>query len=114
MSRAIGVLAPEHLAIGLVEEAKLVAPLRIYPEPGKGSDDLRGMPAEDIGECIVRQIRALVGSEAIGAVGVGFPGIIRGGVIEESPNLQQVKGLNLQAAISSALREIHIEASVVI
>jgi glucokinase len=114
MSRTIGVLAPEHLAIGLVEGAKLIAPLRIYPEPGKGSDDLRGMPAEDIGECIVREIRALEGSETIGGVGVGFPGVIRGGIIEESPNLQQVKGLNLQAAISCALREMHIEAAVFI
>jgi predicted NBD/HSP70 family sugar kinase len=35
-------------------------------------------------------------------VGVGFPGITRDGIIEESPNLQQVKGLNLQAILSSA------------
>ena len=33
-------------------------------------------------------------------IGVGFPGITREGVIEESPNLQQVKGLNLQAILS--------------
>ena len=54
MSRTIGVLAPGHLAIGLVEGAKLIGPLRTYPEPGKElDDDLRGMPAEDIADCIV-------------------------------------------------------------
>jgi predicted NBD/HSP70 family sugar kinase len=31
-----------------------------------------------------------------------MPGIIRGGVIEESPNLEQMKGLNLGALLSAA------------
>jgi predicted NBD/HSP70 family sugar kinase len=36
-------------------------------------------------------------------VGVGFPGLIREGVVEESPNLQQMKGFRLQEAVESAL-----------
>ena len=115
MSRTIGVLAPGHLAIGLVEGAKLIGPLRTYPEPGKElDDDLRGMPAEDIADCIFRQIQAVAGEESIAAVGVGFPGLIRGGVIEESPNLQQVKGLNLQMALSTALRQAGVDAQVLV
>jgi predicted NBD/HSP70 family sugar kinase len=35
-------------------------------------------------------------------VGVGFPGIIREGVVEESPNLQQIKGFRLRDALESA------------
>jgi glucokinase len=115
MSRTIGVLALGHLAIGLVEGAKLIGPLRTYPEPGKELDhDLRGMPAEDIADCIFRQIQAVAGEESIAAVGVGFPGLIRGGVIEESPNLQQVKGLNLQMALSTALRQAGGDAQVLV
>jgi hypothetical protein len=34
---------------------------------------------------------------------VGFPGIIREGVAEESPNLQQIKGFHLREAVESAL-----------
>ena len=33
---------------------------------------------------------------------MGFPGIIRDGVVEESPNLQHVKGFHLARAISAA------------
>jgi predicted NBD/HSP70 family sugar kinase len=38
-------------------------------------------------------------------LGVGFPGIIREGVIEESPNLQQIKGFRLQSALEQILAD---------
>jgi glucokinase len=112
MSRAIGVLAPEHLATGLVEGTKLLGSLRIFPEQAKGADDLRGMPAEDIANCILRQVLAVGQGETISAVGIGFPGVIRSGEVEESPNLQQVKGLNLQTTLASALRHAGLELPV--
>jgi glucokinase len=112
MSRTIGVLAPEHLAVGLVEGNKLVGSLRIYPEPEKERDDLRGMPAEHVADCILQQIQAVRQGEPIGAVGIGFPGLIRNGVIEESPNLQQLKGLNLGVTLSSALRNVDVNVPV--
>ncbi len=100
--RTIGVLAAEHVAVGLVEDHKVVGSLRMFPEQGE-KDTLQGMPAEDIGQCIRKQIELVGKGEPIQAIGVGFPGIIRNGIIQESPNLQQVKGLNLQATLSSAL-----------
>jgi predicted NBD/HSP70 family sugar kinase len=42
--------------------------------------------------------------EKIHAIGLGFPGVIRDGIVEDSPNLQQVKGFNLQGALGGALR----------
>lgn len=104
MRRTIGVLTAEHVAVGLVENHKLVGSLRMFPEQGE-KETLQAMPAEDIGQCIRKQIELVGGGEPIQAIGVGFPGIIRDGVIQESPNLQQVKGLNLQATLSSALRQ---------
>ena len=105
-------LAPEHLAVGLVEGSKLVGSLRIYPEPERESDDLRGMPAEHVADCSLQQIQAVRQGEPIGAVGIGFPGLIRNGVIEESPNLQQLKGLNLGVTLSSALRNVEVNVPV--
>src|SRR6266404_2046187 len=61
------------------------------------------MPAEGIVDCIRRQVEKVAGGEKIEAIGIGFPGIIRAGVVEDSPNLHQVKGFALQAALSSAL-----------
>ena len=102
MERQIGVLAAEHLAAGLVEGAKLVGSLHLYPSE-RAQPDLQAMPAETIAAAIGEMVEAVGRGEAIQAIGVGFPGIIRDGVIEDSPNLQQVKGFHLQATLSSVL-----------
>jgi len=48
-------------------------------------------------------VKAIAKGEKLDAVGIGFPGIIRNGVAEESPNLQQMKGFHLQNAVEGAL-----------
>jgi glucokinase len=104
MQRHIGVLAAEHLAVGLVEGARVVGSLRVYPSESAQAQ-IQVMPAEDIGNAIRAEVELVGRGEAVQAIGVGFPGIIRDGVIEDSPNLQQTKGFNLQAVLSSALRQ---------
>ena len=101
MRRTVGVLVMEHIAVGLVEDNKIVGSLQLYPERGTSLDALQAMPAEGIGECIRQQIASVSKGEKIHAIGLGFPGIIRNGVVEDSPNLHQVKGFHLQAALSS-------------
>src|SRR6266571_2986203 len=103
MRRTVGVLVMEHIAVGLVEGDKVVDPLNIFPEKSQTLDPLQSMPAESIVECVRRQAEKVADGEKIEAIGIGFPGIIRSGIVEESPNLQQVKGFALQAALSSAL-----------
>jgi glucokinase len=114
MRRTLGVLATEHIAVGLVENNQLVGPVRVYPEQGDPSDILQGMPAESIGQCIREQIERVGQGERVEAIGVGFPGIIREGVIEESPNLHQVKGLNLKSSLSPALRHNDLSVPVAV
>src|SRR2546422_6680115 len=103
MRRTVGVLVMEHIAVGLVEGHKVVGPLNIYPEKSQMLDPLQSMPAEGIVDCIRRQVEKVARGEKIEAIGIGFPGIIRNGVVEDSPNLHQAKGFPLQAALSSAL-----------
>ena len=103
MRRTAGVLVMEHIAVGMVEGDKVVGPLRIYPEKGNSVDALLSMPADRIAECIAQQLQELGKEEKIQAIGLGFPGVIRDGVVEDSPNLQQVKGFHLQGALSGAL-----------
>src|SRR5579864_4053140 len=100
MLRQIGVLAAEHLAVGLVEGAQLIGSLHLYPS-AKTQPGLQALPAEAIAQTILELVGTVSGGERIEAVGVGFPGIIRDGVIAESPNLQQAKGFNLQATLSA-------------
>src|SRR6516165_8557584 len=104
MEAAIGILAAQHVAAGLVEGNKVSGSVRTFPESSAKSETLQGMPAENIAQCIREQIEVLGKGREVGAIGVGFPGIIRDGIIQESPNLQQVKGLNLQSLLASALQ----------
>jgi len=101
MPRSVGVLVMEHIAVGLVENNKLAGPLNIYPEKGTSLEALQSMPAESIGDCIQQQISKAARGEKLNHIGLGFPGVIRGGVIEDSPNLHQVKGFDLQAALAA-------------
>jgi glucokinase len=103
MRRTVGVLVMEHIAVGLVEGDKVVGPPSIFPETAQSLDPLQSLPAEGIVDCIRRLVEKVAGGEKIEAIGIGFPGIIRNGVVEDSPNLHQVKGFALQAAVSSAL-----------
>jgi glucokinase len=103
MRRTVGVLVMEHIAVGLVEDGKVHGPLNIYPEKMESLDPLQSMPVDGIVDCIRQMVEKVSKGEKIEAIGIGFPGIIRNGVVEDSPNFQQVKGFALQAAVSSAL-----------
>ena len=103
MRRTVGVLVMEHIAVGLVDGHKVTGPLNIFPEKPQLLDPLQSMPAESIVDCIRQQVEKVAHEEKIAAIGIGFPGIIRNGVVEDSPNLHQAKGFALQAALSSAL-----------
>ena len=103
MRKTVGVLVMEHIAVGLVEKHKVHGSLSIYPETRQSLDPLQSLPSEGIVDCIRQLVEKAVGGEKIDALGVGFPGIIRNGVVEESPNFQQVKGFVLQGALSAAL-----------
>src|SRR5262245_11464678 len=112
MGLAVGVNASEHIAAGAVRDNEIVEQIRRFPEGGVGPDLLAGMHAEEILEAIRQQIAACSAGQAIEAVGVAFPGIIRDGTVEESPNLSQMKGQRLGSDLDSRLRESGIETSV--
>jgi glucokinase len=103
MGRAIGALAMEHIAVGLVEDHRLVGPIRVFPDDGTASSPLQSMPADQIAETICAKIKEVGQGHTVDAIGIGFPGIIRNGVVEESPNLQQVKGFKLESTLSALL-----------
>jgi glucokinase len=103
MPLTIGILAAEHIAVGVVDQNRLVGPIRVFPENESGAGYLADMHADEIVERIYEQITSAAEGTEIEAVGIGFPGIIRNGVIEESPNLHQVKGLDLRSALAALL-----------
>ena len=73
------------------------------------------MPADGIVETLCRQVLAAAGSERqLAGVGVGVPGLVRNGVIEEAPNLPQMKGARVAEMLAAQLRSNRIEAPVVL
>jgi glucokinase len=114
MQRTIGVWSAEHIAVGLVENGRVAGPLRMYPQDPRDSDALQRMPSEAIVHSICLEIDQVRQGADVKAIGVGFPGIILGGIVEESPNLQQVKGFRLQEALSAELRDMNVDAPVLV
>jgi len=113
MPRSIGVLATRYLWAGAVEDKSLGA-IRMFPEPGQPRIDLKSVPADDILAILRRQIGELAREGPIESVGAGFPGVVSCGIIEESPNLGQLKGLHVAEQLRAGLKADGIDVPVIV
>ena len=113
MGQTIGVLATRQIAIGVVEDNVLSGPVRVFPEAGQ-LHLARAMTADEIVEQIGQQVLLSASGGNIDCVGVGFPGVIRNGVVEESPNQQQVKGFAFAVALTAVLAKGGLHVPVLI
>jgi glucokinase len=106
---SIGVVVTEHIALGVVSGSHEVSEMRTLAGSASPAGALAGMPVEELTVLLATEIASLAGGRPLEAIGLAFPGIIREGVIEDSPNLQQLKGYPVAAAICAALAERGIE-----
>lgn len=105
MAKIVGVTMSEKLTAALVEDHKVSGEPRSFPEV---EDDyaLIEMPTEDVATTLADEVIAVVGGQTgVAGVGVGMPGLIRNGVVEESPNLPQLKGARICDLVVARLRE---------
>jgi predicted NBD/HSP70 family sugar kinase len=115
MAKIVGVTLSERVVAGLVVDHKLTGGLGIFPEASDDEYALVEMPAEEIVETLGRQVLTVAGKERdLAGVGVGVPGLVRAGVIEEAPNLPQLKGARMAEMLAAQLRGNGIEAPVVL
>jgi predicted NBD/HSP70 family sugar kinase len=110
MARSIGVLATRYIWAGVVEGTTL-GEVRMYPEPGQETD-LKSVPADEIVGRMREAIAALLAAGPVESVGAGLPGIVRNGIVQEAPNLGQLKGLHIEEKLAAALREEGIDVPV--
>ncbi|MGP8245523.1 MAG: ROK family protein [Bryobacteraceae bacterium] len=103
MGIGIGVLATRHIWVGVVEGTTLGA-VRMYPDPSESPLDLKSLHSDDMLARIGEMIVQISQGRTVEWVGAGFPGIIRNGVIEESPNLGQLKGLRVTRQLEEELK----------
>jgi glucokinase len=105
MTTAIGVVITDHIVAGRLEEHRLIAkPLR-YPTDAGDCDSLSSLPPTELVEMLAGQIAFLAKADPrpLHAIGVAVPGIVLNGVVAESPNLTQIKGMRLAEDLSREL-----------
>jgi glucokinase len=102
MAYGIGILITERIAAAAVSDDAISGLLRVDPEDSSRTDSLQGIPAENIVRITLEQVQQIELTGTPTHIGVGLPGIIRNGIVEDSPNLIQFKGVNLQALVREA------------
>jgi predicted NBD/HSP70 family sugar kinase len=114
MTTAIGVVLTDHIASARLEEQRLSGNILRYPEDPDAIEPLEAIPDSGLVEILAAQIETLAHAKPgpIDAIGVAVPGIVRHGVVEESPNLPQMKGVRLASALAAALQTRGIAAPV--
>ncbi len=113
MAKTIGVTLSERISAGLVVDHKLVGVVRSFPEDHDDDDALVEMHTDAVVETICKQvILAANGEKDLTAVGVALPGLVKNGVVEEAPNLPQLKGAKIVELVAAQLRTHGIEAPV--
>ena len=113
MGLRIGVMVTNYLWAGAVEATSLSA-VRSYPELGDADRvDLKSLHADEMISAIRDLIAQVRQGAPVDSVGAGLPGVVRNGVIEEAPNLGQLKGLAIAARLGEALKADGIDAPVI-
>lgn len=116
MTTAIGVVITNHIVAGRLENHRLTAkPLR-YPADPADCDALFALPPTELVEMLAGQIAFLAKADPhpVNAIGVAVPGIVLNGVVAESPNLTQIKGMHLADDLSRELVSRGVDAPVYI
>ncbi|MGC2661376.1 MAG: ROK family protein [Bryobacteraceae bacterium] len=106
MAYGIGIFIAERISAAVVSNNAITAPLIDFPEDHSISDALHAVPAEGIVKQIVELVEKLNLKDPPSHVGIGMPGIVRNGIIEDSPNLIQLKGANMKALVEAELARI--------
>ncbi|MGH9589600.1 MAG: ROK family protein [Terracidiphilus sp.] len=113
MTSAIGVVMTERIVAGRLHDRRLVGTVLHHPENEAEPEALGAVPAGELVEILAGLISSLAASGGpVDGIGVAVPGIVRHGVIEDSPNLPQIKGMRLEHDLSRALAKHGVAARV--
>jgi glucokinase len=114
MTTAIGIVISKHIVAGRLEDQHLVGKLIRSSDGSTEPDTLGAVPAGELLQTLAEHIATLAqaGEAPLDAIGVAVPGIIRQGVVEDSPNLSQIKGMRLAEALGKVLEGRGIAAPV--
>jgi glucokinase len=117
MGRSIGVVMTTDITAGLIEDHRLIGEIRRYPEDPDELHGLIDLPTDPLVEVICDLIVALkpqgrAEADNLDAIGIALPGIVRAGVVEDSPNLAQLKGAKISQKVEAVLHARGIKAPI--
>jgi len=114
MTTAIGIVITDHIVAGRLEDQRVAGKTLLYPEDPAELSALAAIPADELLETTARLIETLAGKDTTGAdaIGVAVPGIVRFGIVEDSPNLPQIKGMHIAEELTRILEARGIWAPV--
>jgi glucokinase len=115
----VGLIVAERLYAGLIVDHKISGELLKYPgserpENTDEDDALVELPTDALVDAICSLVlEAAKGHETdLAAIGIALPGMVRNGVVEEAPNLPQLKGVRIGELLTSGLRARGLSAPV--
>ncbi|MEZ2348066.1 ROK family protein [Terriglobus sp. RCC_193] len=111
----IGVVLSKRILAGLLGPDGTLDRIHSYPEDELYEDALVEMPREHLTAALCDQILAVIKANpdvVLEGIGVALPGLVRHGVVEDSPNLPQMKGARIVAEICHLLKEHGIDLPV--
>jgi Transcriptional regulator/sugar kinase len=114
MSNAIGIVITDHIVAGRLEDQQLSGKLLRFPEDPGTPDVLSSIPVGELVGMFCQFVQTLAGDHAatLDAIGIAVPGIVRHGIVEDSPNLTQIKGVHLADEVAQGLARCGINVPV--
>lgn len=113
MTKIVGVTLSEKMLAGLIVDHRLSGELQRFPTSDDDEFALVEMPTDSLIQTICEQVtRVTGGATDIKAVGIALPGLVKNGVVEDSPNIPQLKGARVQELLTAQLRNHGIDATV--
>ena len=115
MAKSLGIHLTGRIASGVVEEKGACSLLFHFPENLEDTDSLLNVPLDGLIDLVLQQaVRATAECGPVDAIGLALPGIVRDGVVVDSPNLVQLKGVRMTARMHKALAGAGISAPVTV
>ena len=117
MATTIGIVVSDRVTAGLVVNHRLTGPLVTFPDSEENETALVELHTESLVETICLTVMRVVESsgttpDKLAAIGVALPGVMKAGVVEDSPNLPQLKGARVAELLAGKLRPHGVHAPV--
>jgi len=115
MAKNLGIQLTGRIAIGVIEDQRPCSSVSHFPEHPEETSSLLDMPLDGLVNLVCEQALRVIGEcGPIEAIGVALPGIVRGGIVDDAPNLAQLKGAHISERIHQAFQKSGIDAPVTV